>query len=273
MAFSAFEEYSQTSSGSYTHGLASGESRLIKGKYIFFNRIEDGPGEGSPPHYHPNEKFIFVITGKINALVGDQRRIVTPGTFIHVPFRARHQMRATEDGPASYIYMKDGMWELAGIRAEEPLPDGYPILEDILDESRNTNRESTTPTQNVGARLEGLGNCFYPTIETLHAPCSAGLRNFRLEGPLHRCGLSDLPAGHRVDKTVSTNEQFYCLLGGTLDFTIDAERKQLQVGGIAHIPIGSNFSYSVSGSESVRYVMASSKKSLETIVDNAAAEA
>ena len=65
---------------------------------MYFCLIHKAAGTGSELHYHPNELLIFPVRGKINAIVGRDRRIVSAGTFVHAPAYARHSMKATEDG-------------------------------------------------------------------------------------------------------------------------------------------------------------------------------
>ncbi|OHE32863.1 MAG: hypothetical protein A3J94_09280, partial [Syntrophus sp. RIFOXYC2_FULL_54_9] len=116
MPFYRFDEIE----GRYlTPRLSTAHGPIIEGKTIYFCLNCKKPGEGSVIHYHPNELFIFPTVGKVNSLVGTDRRIVSPGTFIHVPPSGRHQMTATEDGPLNYLYIKDKTWTIVGLSIEE----------------------------------------------------------------------------------------------------------------------------------------------------------
>ena len=55
-------------------------------------------------------------------MVGKERKIV-PGTFILIPPNVRHSMKATEDEPCAYLYIKDCTWTVVGVSADEELPD------------------------------------------------------------------------------------------------------------------------------------------------------
>ena len=90
-----------------TPHLSSGTSPIIEGKYVYYCLNQKEAGTGSELHYHPNELLIFSLKGKINAVVGKERKIVNPGTFILIPPNVRHSMKATEDEPCAYLYIKD----------------------------------------------------------------------------------------------------------------------------------------------------------------------
>lgn len=87
-----------------TPRLSTAHGPMIEGAFIYFCLVSKEPGAGSVIHYHPNELLIFPIAAKINSLVGRERRIVAPGTFVHIPPSGQHQMVATEDGSLSYLY-------------------------------------------------------------------------------------------------------------------------------------------------------------------------
>ena len=93
MSFYRFEDFERNY---LTPNLSSGEGPVIEGKYMYFCNVFKEPGTGSELHYHPNELLIFPLYGILNAIVGKDRRIVRPGTFVHAPAFARHSMKATE---------------------------------------------------------------------------------------------------------------------------------------------------------------------------------
>ena len=57
--------------------------------------------------------------------------IVKPGTFVHAPAFARHSMKATEEGPLSYLYVKDQTWTVVGVAANEKPPEKALSVEEI----------------------------------------------------------------------------------------------------------------------------------------------
>ena len=94
--------------------LSTGEGPVIEGQYMYFRIVTKKAGTGSTLHYHPNELMTFPLAGKINCVVGRERRIVKPGTFVHIPPYARHGFTACEDGDLHYLYIKDRTWTLIG---------------------------------------------------------------------------------------------------------------------------------------------------------------
>jgi quercetin dioxygenase-like cupin family protein len=162
--------------------LSTGEGPVIEGQYMYFRIVTKRAGTGSKLHYHPNELMTFPLSGKINAMVGKDRRIVRPGTFVHIPPYARHGFTATEDGDLHYLYIKDRTWTLIGSAEDEPLPEQARSANEVArDFAAGTYPGKEKAPEKSKAIVEGLGNCYYPMIESLEAPpasghCSAGWR-------------------------------------------------------------------------------------------------
>ena len=127
MPFHRFEEYESVL---LTPHLSTAEAPIIEGKYLYYCLNQKRGGTGSELHYHSNELLIFPVLGKINAVVGKDRRVVKPGTFVLVPPNARHSMKATEDDPLAYLYIKDQTWTVVGVAEDEALPDKAPTMAD-----------------------------------------------------------------------------------------------------------------------------------------------
>ena len=63
-------------------------------------------GEGPPPHFHPNEEqFMLVISGKMNMILGEEKKEIMSGDLIHIPRNTRHGVCAI-DGPATFFAAK-----------------------------------------------------------------------------------------------------------------------------------------------------------------------
>ena len=139
MPFYRFEDLGEKK---LTPHLSSARGPIIEGEYFYFCMVSKDPGTGSDLHYHPNDLMIFPVAGKIHALVGKDRRIVHPGTFIHIPPYARHQMLATEDGQMDYLYVKDRTWTVVGIAEDETVPDSAPSVEEVNNYLRNLSLDS-----------------------------------------------------------------------------------------------------------------------------------
>ena len=76
-------------------------------------RAKDGPATPlenvwlrPPLHEHPNEEqFSLVIAGQTHFVLGEEDRVVGPGTLIHIPRGTRHRSRPV-NGPATFITIK-----------------------------------------------------------------------------------------------------------------------------------------------------------------------
>jgi len=265
MPFYRFDEME----GQYlTPRLSTAHGPIIEGKTIYFCLNRKNPGEGSVIHYHPNELFIFPIVGKINSLVGTDRRIVSPGTFIHIPPSGQHQMTATEDGPLNYLYIKDKTWTVVGLSVEEALPDHATSLEDATAEFEKAGwsvgqGEIRKDSGKASVRIEGLGDCYHPIIEPLDAPPSSGNRYYTFEGERMVFGFTEMVKAHHTPLQESIHEEFIYVLCGSLQAEVDEDREDVSAGGIIHIPIGSHYRFSTDGKKNVRFVSVASTSRLE----------
>lgn len=266
MPFHRFEDYE---SKFLTPHLSTGQAPVIEGKYMYFARIHKDAGTGSELHYHPNELLIFPLEGRINAVVGKDRRIVSPGTFVHVPANARHSMKATEDGPVSYLYIKDRTWTVVGIAADEAPPDEAMSVDEV-------NRVHATgkwagkdkEPEKSQAIVEGLGDCYYPILSALDAPAASTSRIAWIEGARLAFGFFEHPAGYARPPESSAHEEFIYVIGGELDIRVDNDRKRAGPGDIVEIPRGSETELSVT--RSTRYAVVRSMPALESEIEGTA---
>jgi quercetin dioxygenase-like cupin family protein len=254
--------------------LSSGEGPVIEGQYMYFRINIKRAGTGSEMHYHPNELMTFPITGKINCVVGKERQIVPPGTFVHVPPRARHSFRATEDGEVQYLYIKDRTWTLIGSAADEALPEEAPSATQVakaLKQGKWPGKDKQ-PEQSQ-AIIEGLGRCFYPMIEALDAPPASGHSEQWVEGRNLAFGLIESPAGKDSGADAAAHETFAYVIQGTLDAEVDGEKKRARPGDLIHVPKGKAWRWRVAGKEHARYAMVRSTPALEAEIErNGAAD-
>lgn len=254
--------------------LSSGEGPVIEGQYMYFRINIKRAGTGSEMHYHPNELMTFPITGKINCVVGKERQIVPPGTFVHVPSCARHRFRATEDGEVQYLYIKDRTWTLIGSAADESLPDEAPSATQVakaLQEGKWPGKAKEP--QNSQAIIEGLGRCFYPMIEALDAPPASAHCEQWVEGTNLAFGLLESPSGHESGTAASTHETFAYVIQGALDAEVDGEKKRAMPGDLIHVPKNKPWRWRVTGDGHARYAMVRSTPKLEAEIErNGAAD-
>ena len=266
MPFYRFDEMA----GTYlTPRLSTAHGPIIEGEFIYFCLNCKEPGEGSVVHYHPNELFIFPISGKINALVGKDRRIVSPGTFIHLPPLAQHQMKATEDGPLQYLYIKDKTWSTVGLSVEEEIPEKATTLEDAHQEFEQAGwapgqGDIQKSSQQTSAIVEGLEQCYYPIIEPFDLPPASANRRYWFAGAKMCFEFNDMVHGFEQAQDESTHELFWYLLYGEMDARVGDESGHVKPGGIIHVPRGQAYHVAASEKKCVRYLSVSSSPGLES---------
>ncbi len=249
MPFHRFDRLARTVANPRLAKDAAGAT--LEGRYTYFRRIYMAAGTGSELHYHPNELIIFPLQGRMNAVVGKDRRIVTPGTFVHVPANAQHSIRATEDGPMNYLYIKDKTWSLVGIAAAEAPPD-----KDAATRRRGKSVKSR-------AIVDGLGVCYYPLTDRLDAPAPSAQHATWLAGERLEFGFVEALAGAVETRTASPHEQFLYMLWGGMRVTVDSKRKHVGAGDIIEIPRGARYELAVPKGEWARYVGIRSTRFLE----------
>src|SRR4051812_8998987 len=176
----AFHRFEKLKSHRFNPHLSSAIGPVIEGAYMYFRLITKAAGTGAELHYHPNELLAFPLRGKVDCIVGKDRRIVTPGTLVHFPPFARHGFKATEDGDLQYLYIKDRTWTMIGAAADEALPDKAPSATKVardLAAGRHPGIKGKSK-----AIINGLGNCYYPMIDALNAPPASGHNERWMEG-------------------------------------------------------------------------------------------
>jgi mannose-6-phosphate isomerase-like protein (cupin superfamily) len=203
----------------------------------------------------------------INSLVGKDRRIVAPGTFIHIPPYGRHSIKATEESPINYIYIKDRTWSLVGVAEDEPLPNKALTTEEATEKvEQGIWPGLEKETGKSMARIEGLGICYYPILDSFDSPPSSGSRNYWIEGENMVFGFIERRAEYSDNLKKSDHEQFFYILSGTLKAKVNGESKIVGPRDIIHVPIGSHFSFSSVGEAISRMITVRSKSNLETSV-------
>ncbi len=274
MSFFRFEDLERNY---LTPNLSSGEGPVIEGQYMYFCCVHKEPGTGSELHYHPNELLIFPIKGILNSIVGKDRRIVRPGTFVHAPAFARHSMKATEEGPLSYLYIKDQTWTVVGVAANEKPPEKALSVEEINEkfkkgEVEDRKNKGTGSAEESLAIIEGLGNCYYPILDSLDEPLRSARRQYRIEGERLAFEFADLPPGTDVPEYESAHEKFIYLMSGRMEASVDGETKNMGEGDIVQVKKGSAARMTAGNESPIRYAAVESLPYLEERVDKMRAE-
>lgn len=94
---------------------STSEGAWVDGERIIFGVIHKPAGTGSRPHRHPNEQFILVQQGSLQAMIEDERKTVGKGGIIHIPANALHSMVATDDEDVIFVVAKDTAWQIEGV--------------------------------------------------------------------------------------------------------------------------------------------------------------
>lgn len=62
------------------------------------------PGQGAPPHVHPeHEEAFYLLSGTIDFTIGTKRLMASAGTFVSVPRGTLHAFEVAGDEPATYL--------------------------------------------------------------------------------------------------------------------------------------------------------------------------
>jgi len=264
MPFYKFEEFDEKR---LTPHLSSARGPIIEGEYFYFCKVSKAPGTGSELHYHPNELMIFPLAGNIHALVGKDRRIIPPGTFIHIPPYARHQMLATEDGQMDYLYVKDRTWTVVGIAEDEAVPESAPSVEKVNKEyDMGIYPGQEKEPDKSEAYTEGLQNSYYPIIDSLDVPPFSTFNYKWIEGRRLAFGFFDLPESYEDPPRENEHEQFIYIVRGEVEAQVDDEREVIAAGGVVHIPKGSHRRISTQKGKFARYATVRATKNLEEIL-------
>ena len=263
-----FHRFEDIESRYLTPHLSTGTAPVIDGRYMYFCLLHKNAGTGSELHYHPNELLIFPLRGKINAIVGKDRRIVAPGTFVHAPAYARHSMRATEDGHCQYLYIKDKTWTVVGLAENEAVPEKAMTVEEVNRRYKVGERDKHQGAQGKSqAIVEGLDICFYPIIESLDAPRRSSRHASWIEGERLAFGYFEVPGGYDEPQATAQHEMFVYILSGKLLASVAGRSRAVGADDIIEISRGSPYRLQVR-SPFARYVLVCSTPYLEQRIDN-----
>ena len=74
-------------------------------------------GQGSPPHSHPNEQWVYVLQGKLIATVDGEESEVGPGHLLYFPANVVHSVTVSPDQDCHFFTCKDMRGGIAGTPA------------------------------------------------------------------------------------------------------------------------------------------------------------
>jgi quercetin dioxygenase-like cupin family protein len=271
-AFMPFYRFEDLEANFLTPHLSSGKAPVIEGKYMYFCLIHKIAGTGSELHYHPNELLVFQLRGKADAIIGRDRRIIGPGTFVHAPAYARHSIRATEDGNCQYLYIKDKTWTVVGLAEDEAVPERAMTIDEVNRKYQAGElKDRNIQTDQSRIIIDGLHTCFYPIIESLDAPRCSARRECRVVGERLAFGFFEVPKADGELPAAGEHEMFVYVLTGALHCQVNGESAQIAAGDVVYAPRGAACHLRVE-SEFARYVTVSSTPFLENRIDTMSPE-
>ena len=263
-----FHRFENIESNFLTPHLSSARGPVIEGKYMYFCLVHKTAGTGSELHYHPNELLIFPVRGKLNAIVGKDRRIAPVGTFVHAPAYARHSMKATEDGDCSYLYIKDKTWTVVGLAEDEAVPEKAMTVAEVNKKYKVGERDKHQKTAGESkAVIEGVNVCYYPVLDAFDAPAVSAKRANWIEGERLAFGYFEAPAGSEFAEKPALHETFIYVLHGEVTGVTKAKSKVMKTGDILQTERGDPYSIKVK-SPFARFVTVRSTPSLEHMIDS-----
>jgi quercetin dioxygenase-like cupin family protein len=76
------------------------------GEFMKVAVVTKPEGKGPALHEHPNEEqWTLILEGQMHFILGDEDRIVGPGTIVHIPRHVKHRSRPV-NGPATFFTVK-----------------------------------------------------------------------------------------------------------------------------------------------------------------------
>jgi quercetin dioxygenase-like cupin family protein len=83
------------------------EAKTAVGEFMKVGIVTKPEGEGPPLHEHPNEEqFTLILEGEMHFILGEEDRVVGPGTLVHIPRNTRHRSRPV-NGPCTYLLRRE----------------------------------------------------------------------------------------------------------------------------------------------------------------------
>ena len=112
------------------------EIQSIVGELMKFGLVTYYKGEGSKPHFHPNdEQFVFILEGQRMSILGDEERVVGPGDILHIPRDTRHGATTLSEKCVSIIIKS---------------PAGSGVLGEDYNEAKDTDDVIRRLSENLG---------------------------------------------------------------------------------------------------------------------------
>ena len=100
-------------------GYSTATGSWVDGAKVIFGEIRIPAGTRAEPHTHPNEQFIYVLSGQCRMVIEGDERVVGKGDLIHIPAEAVHSADVIGDEDWMFVTAKDTSWGIVGSKVEE----------------------------------------------------------------------------------------------------------------------------------------------------------
>ena len=95
---------------------SSAQGSVVEGDKIIVGFMRMAKGTHADPHKHPNEQWVYVIQGEIEATVDGKTTTAKAGDVIYFPSNAVHSTRIISDEDVVFFTCKDATHSLQGIK-------------------------------------------------------------------------------------------------------------------------------------------------------------
>ena len=91
---------------------------VVEGELTQVGIMKIPAGESSAPHTHPNEQWIYLMSGRLRAVVDGEEREVGAGDLIYIPAGIVHSVDVLPGEDAHFFTCKDLRHGIAGTRVD-----------------------------------------------------------------------------------------------------------------------------------------------------------
>ncbi len=95
-------------------GYATTFGPVVEGELTQVGVMTLPAGDASKPHTHPNEQWIYILQGRLNATVDGQETLVEPGQLIYIPANTVHCVEVLPGEDCRFFTCKDLRSGIAG---------------------------------------------------------------------------------------------------------------------------------------------------------------
>lgn len=98
-------------------GYAPTYGPVVEGELTQVGVMTIPAGQSSAPHTHPNEQWIYLLAGRLRAVVDGAARDVGPGELVYIPAGVVHGVDVLPGEDARFFTCKDLRHGIAGTAA------------------------------------------------------------------------------------------------------------------------------------------------------------